>query len=153
MEKLKYKKLEVMQPTIKSWGCASRLLANIFPFLSNSPTSLCESLLGPVSFSDSIDNACLSSLVIRHHAEVSALIFSFIVFSVGQTNTRGQSSRLAVYSHEGILFQLIPVVSRIFGRSYKKISNVSQIFHDNVCELFTDIEHFETLVFRACKYF
>ena len=52
----------------------------MFPFPSNSPRSLCESLLELISFSDSIDNACLSSLVIRHHTEVSALIFSFIVF-------------------------------------------------------------------------
>ena len=125
----------------------------MFPFPSNSPRSLCESLLELISFSDSIDSACLSSLVIRHHAEVSAHNIFLYCFSVGQTNTRRQSSRLAVYSHEGILFQLIPVVSRIFGRLFKKISNVSRIFHDNVCELFTDIEHLETLVFRACKDF
>ena len=32
------------------WGRVSQLLANFFPLLSNSPGSLCESLLGSVSF-------------------------------------------------------------------------------------------------------
>ena len=64
----------------RCWGHAGQLLANIFTFPSNSPRSLCESLLGSVSFSDSIvtrvchhwslDRVTTLLLIREYHAEV-----------------------------------------------------------------------------------